>query len=148
MKPCAGLQEFDRDFYAWSIEQAQLLREGRFDLIDAQSVAEEIEGMAKNVRHALSSFLTVLLSHLLKWQFQPAFRSKSWEHTIGVQREDVLDCLRESPSLVFNFSDSKWLASVWKHAVTAAMKETGLDQFPKQCPWRLQEEVLLENWLP
>lgn len=148
MKQLSALHAYQSDYFAWLMEQTVLLREGKFNSIDAENLAEEIEGMAKNVRHALSSHMTVLLSHLLKWQFQPLLRSKSWAHTIEVQRDDVLECLRESPSLISNFSDSKWLASVWKHAVSAAIRETGLDQFPSHCPWRLKEEVLLENWFP
>ena len=42
-QPVSSHGLYDRDFQAWAFEQARLLREGRFDQIDAQHLAEEIE---------------------------------------------------------------------------------------------------------
>jgi hypothetical protein len=61
----------DSDFYAWSLEQAALLRAGRIDEADLPAIAEEIESMGKTEKRELVSRLTVLLLHLLKWQAQP-----------------------------------------------------------------------------
>ncbi len=35
--------EYERDFYSWLMEQARHLREGRFDALDRDNLAEEIE---------------------------------------------------------------------------------------------------------
>jgi hypothetical protein len=36
-------QEYEKDFYAWTIHNAKLLREGKFSEVDVEHVAEEIE---------------------------------------------------------------------------------------------------------
>jgi hypothetical protein len=38
---------YDEDVYAWAFEQARFLREGRFDLLDIEHLADEIENVAK-----------------------------------------------------------------------------------------------------
>jgi hypothetical protein len=61
---------YDRDFYAWANEQATLLREGKLEQADLESIAEEIESMGKTEKRELISQLTVLLLQLLKWRFK------------------------------------------------------------------------------
>ena len=68
---------YDRDFYAWANEQAALLRAGRLSEADIENIAEEIESMGRSEKRDLVSRLTVVLLHLLKWQFQPSHRSNS-----------------------------------------------------------------------
>ena len=80
---------YDRDFYAWSRQQAELLRKGRLADADIEHIAEEIESMGRAEKRELISRLTVLLLHLLKWRHQPEKRSPSWEASIRVRR-----CLR------------------------------------------------------
>ena len=50
-------------FYAWSLEQAALLRAGRVGEADLSVIAEEIESMGKTEKRELISRLTVLLLH-------------------------------------------------------------------------------------
>ena len=73
----------DQDFYAWSLEQAALLRQGRTAEADLDLIAEEIESMGKTEKRELVSRLTVLILHLLKWRFQPKGRGKSWRLSIA-----------------------------------------------------------------
>ena len=89
----------DSDFYAWSLEQAALLRAGRVGEADLAAIAEEIESMGRTEKRELVSRLSLLLMHLLKWKFQPKKRSASWEATIRVQRNRLVDHLDDNPSL-------------------------------------------------
>jgi hypothetical protein len=73
-----GSQLYESDFYAWANEHAALLRGGRLSDADILHIAEEIESMGKSEKRELVSRLTVLLLHLLKWQFQPGRRAASW----------------------------------------------------------------------
>src|SRR6266566_8994894 len=82
---------YDDDFFAWTNEQANLLRAGDLSLIDVLNLAEEIESMGKSLRRELRSRLIVLLAPLLKWQKQPGFRSKSWSATAREQRRQIGD---------------------------------------------------------
>ena len=61
-----GAVAYDQDLYSWSLEQAKLLRERKFDQIDLEHIIEEIEDMSKSEKRALESFLETLLMHLLK----------------------------------------------------------------------------------
>ena len=74
---------YERDLYAWSLEQARLLKEGRLDEVDAENVAEEILDVGRNEYDKLESALSVLLMHMLKWDHQPEKRTRSWENTIA-----------------------------------------------------------------
>lgn len=126
---------YERDLYAWSMETATLVREGRFAEIDAASLAEEIESMGKSELRALESRLVVLLTHLLKWQFQPEQRGKSWERTLIEQRKRIARLLADSPSLAPKLPDL--IPDAYDSALRWAAEETGMDEsdFPQECPF-------------
>ena len=73
---------YDTDIIAWANEQAALIRARRFDLLDLEHIAEEIEDVGKSEKRELASRMAILLSHLLKWQFQSGRRGASWQRTI------------------------------------------------------------------
>jgi len=129
------LTDYDRDLYTWSQVQAALLRERKFDQIDLEHIAEEIEDMGKSAQRALESYLEALLMHLLKWVYQPSFRGRSWRLTIVEQRKRLDKHLRENPGLKSRLDAS--IADAYDFARFGAEKETGLplSAFPEQCPW-------------
>src|ERR1700683_3000449 len=90
---------YDQDFYAWSNQQAALLRAGKLGQADIEHIAEEIESMGRTEKRELISRLTVLLLHLLNWRYQPEKRGASWEASIRVQRNRLADHLEDNPSL-------------------------------------------------
>jgi hypothetical protein len=93
--------------------------------------------------------MSVLLAHLLKWQFQPSRRSESWEFTTRTHRKEVVYVLDEAPSLRGKFNDTAWLDIDWSKARSAASNETGLDldAFPEVLPWAV-DDVLSQEFLP
>jgi len=144
-QPAAKL--YEEDFVAWALETARLLREGRFNEIDIENLAEEVEAMAGRDKRELLSRLTVLIHHLLKWQWQPEKRSGSWKLTIGSQRAEIETLLEQSPSLKRTVSPS--VVRAYRTAVRNAADETGLPQgtFPRECPFSVAQ-VLDEDFLP
>lgn len=138
---------YDQDVMAWAAEQARLLRAGRFDQLDIEHIADEIEDVGKSEKRELASRMAVLLAHLLKWQRQPGRQSTSWERTIREQRKQVLRKLKETPSLRPLLGDADWCDGVWADAVTLTIKDTGLRAIPGACPWPLAD-VLADGWLP
>jgi len=140
-------QEYEKDFYAWTIHNAQLLRKRKLSEIDIDNIAEEIESMGKSEKRELVNRLIILMAHLLKWKLQSARRSKSWELTIKNQRVDFKDLLEESPSL------KKEMEEKFKHAyaraIGVAAEQTGIDEetFPKKPPFTLKE-CLKASYLP
>lgn len=135
----------DNDFYAWTQEQAHLLKTGQLHQIDWQNIAEEIEDMGRSEKRQLESRLEVLIMHLLKWQFQPSLRSRSWQLTIKEQRLRLEKLLQENPSLQSNLSEV--IEKVYPLAALSAERETGLSLFPETCPYNLTE-ILSSEFLP
>ena len=87
------------DYVKWAFEQAALIKAGRFDQVDILNVAEEIEDVGKSEIRAFESHLEVVLIHMLKWDFQPAKRSRSWDASIFSNRHRILRLLKVNPSL-------------------------------------------------
>jgi hypothetical protein len=130
---------YDEDFVAWTEHTAALLRARRFDEIDVEHVAEEVEDMGTRDRRELASRLTVLVTHLLKWQLQPEHRSTSWDGSIAAQQTEIGRVLRDSPSLRRWVEDD--LVRDCPLARTQAAKETGLpaERFPLDSPWKAEQ---------
>ena len=136
----------DRDFYAWSLAQAALLRERRTAEADLDLIAEEIESMGKAEKRELVSRLTVLLLHLLKWRFQPKGRSNSWRLSIANARDEIADLVADNPSLKSRLGES--YAQAYELAVIAASRETGLPEanFPSEPPFDFDRAMDAEFW--
>ena len=141
------LRLYETDFYAWTQEQAKLLRDGKLDCLDILNLVEEIESLGKQERQQLRNRLGVLLGHLLKWEFQPGNRSKSWFATIREQRYQIFDLLEESPSLKPYLPEA--LEKAYKYGLALAVRETSLDykDFPRECPYRV-EQLLDSEFFP
>jgi hypothetical protein len=139
-------ETYQTDFYAWAMEQAALLRAGRLSAADVANIAEEIESMGRGEKRELVNRLTVLLLHLLKWHFQPGFRSPSWSSSIREQRIRLRSHLKDNPSLKSSLEEA--FAEAYELAVIAAARETGLPEihFPKSAPYRYEQTVDGEFW--
>ncbi len=133
---------YDLDFFAWTQQQAELLRNQKINQLDWSNLAEEIEGMGRYEKRQLESRLEVLIMHLLKWQFQPNLRSRSWQLTIKEQRMRLNRLLTENPSLKSSLEDGK--EKIYPLAIISAEKETGLSIFPENCPYQLSEILSLD----
>ena len=147
VSPDQAAPTYDEDFFEWTQHTAALLRAGRVAEVDVEHLAEEVEDMGKRDRREVDSRVTVLLTHLLKWQKQPEHRCRSWKSTILTQRDDLGRVLQDSPSLRRRLGSE--LRRTFRVAVQAAQEETGVfpDRFPRECPWT-PEQILDQNFLP
>ena len=134
-----GGATYERDFYTWTQEQGRLLRQGAWAQIDRDNIAEEIETLGRSEFDKLESALRVLLLHLLKWDFQPQMRSRSWVLSIKEQRIQVRKVLAGNPGLKPRIEEA--IAGAYEEACIGAAKETGLDEdaFPPTCPYDFGE---------
>lgn len=62
------------------LELRTLLIDG--NISDALLLVEEIESLGKQQKQELRNRLGILIGYLLKWDYQPELRSKSWKATI------------------------------------------------------------------
>jgi hypothetical protein len=128
---------YDTDFAEWSDRNAELLRAGRFDEVDIENVAEEIESLSRSQHAAVRSFLKILLLHKIKQIIQPERDGVSWRVSIENARQALQDELEESPSLRPYLREN--LQKTYEKAIALALLETGLEHaaVARKCPWDL-----------
>ena len=138
---------YERDFYSWLMEQARHVRAGRWDSLDRDNLAEEIESLGREQFNKLESALRVLMLYMLKWDHQPALRGRSWSVSIKDQRLRLGDVLADNPGLKSRVEEA--IMRAYRRARLKAVKETGLeeDTFPETCPYSL-DDIVSRDFLP
>jgi hypothetical protein len=144
--PQDGRSLYEHDYYTWALRQADALKDRRAEILDWENLAEEVGDLARRERRELVNRLNVLLAHLLKWQFQPGRRSRSWEATIAVQRAEIRQHLRDNPGL--KPSIPTVLADAYETArIEVAVRLARQSQPPQTCPWSF-EQIMDERFRP
>lgn len=132
---------YEKDFYAWTQKQANLLKHEEFEELDVKHLIEEIESLGNSEKRALESHIANLFLYLLKIKYQPSMRSKSWDNSVKNAKFQIKKLLKANPSL-----KSKLNALIKDAYFTArlnASSETGLDEkiFAEKCPWTEKDLV-------
>ncbi|MBF0337470.1 MAG: DUF29 domain-containing protein [Nitrospirae bacterium] len=137
---------YEVDLYQWAFHNTDLLRQGRFAEIDLENIIEELEGMARSYKRELLNRLTVLIMHLLKWQYQPKRRSRSWRETINNQRREIKFLLEDSPSLKYNIEVV--IAKGFIEAKRTFENETGISarELPETCLYTFEQLMDYDFW--
>ena len=117
---------YEKDFYVWTQENVRLMRERKFSELDIENIAEEIEAMGKRDKRELISRLAVLLTHLLKWQYQADFRSKSWKSALVTHRVEIERLLKDSPGLKHGLNDRTELDFPKKSGIFQSVSQSEL----------------------
>lgn len=130
---------YETDFYAWTLEQSKLLKQGNFQHLDITNLVEEIESLGKQEQRELDNRLGVLIGHLLKWDYQPAKRSKSWRATIREQRRATQKLISQNPSLQPYLAEA--IADAYQSGVDLVVQETPLDypDLPESCIYTTEQ---------
>jgi len=139
------MSDYDDDFYAWTQAQAAALRDHKWDTLDLDNLAEEVESLGRSERFAIESHLQTLLTHLLKWRYDQATEPRrGWRITIRNARLDIakraLGRLQDYPA--------QYLATAYRHAREDAADETDLPltTFPEACEWRPEQVLAADFW--
>jgi len=135
-------QLYEQDYSRWAETMADLLAEGNFTALDITNLVEEVRDLSKRERDRLLSSLRLIMHHLLKWDYQPQLRSRSWANTIGRERDNIGLYLDDSPSLRRYLGD-EFLQKMYRVARSDAMRETKLVDLPQDCPYSI--EVILHR---
>jgi len=138
---------YEDDFVVWLDAQAGFLQDGRLELLDKDHLIDELTAMANRHRDKVQSRMEVLLAHLLKCQFQPDHKTRSWESTLLEQRHKIKRLIAHSPSLRHVVAEK--MDYCYQYARRMAATETGLplDHFPPHSPYSA-EQMLDEDFLP
>jgi Domain of unknown function DUF29 len=134
---------FAEDETAWLDRMSELVRQRRLTELDLDHLTEYLSDMARRDRREVKSRLVVLLAHLLKWEFQPDRRSRSWRATIITQRQELAELA--SSGVLHNHAEAV-LAESYDNAVELAVAETGLvrDTFPAECPYSVGQLLAVD----
>ena len=137
---------YQQDFYGWTQWQVQALAQHQPSELDWQNLQEEIQALGRQEYRELVSRLSVLLGHLLKWQYQPENRSRSWFLTIREQRRAINRHFYRNPSLKSRIVDA--LEDGFEAGVDLALRETNLPlrSFPDNCAYGF-DEIITDSFI-
>lgn len=142
----SDLVRHESDYHAWALRQIALLKAGRVADLDRQGIANELRDLAVSEEREIESRLTILLQHLLKWEFQPEGRTNSWRASILEQRYRINRVIARSPSL--RRHPALVADEEYRIARLRAADETGLPlrRFPVACPYSASEALDEKFW--
>ena len=140
------------DFHAWLLEQAALLRNKQFALLDWSSIAEELEAMAGEQKRELRRRLATIYEHLLKLYHEPeGRRERGRKLTLAKTRNAITTLLEESPGLKGHLQDLAEKA--YLDGCRYAGTDLGLTRrqwektFSRTSPWSLKQ-ILDDDFFP
>jgi len=70
---------YEQDYGLWAEQMVDLIAAGRFGELDIENPVEEVLDLSKRECDRLLSSLGLIVHHLLKWDYQPQRRSRSWQ---------------------------------------------------------------------
>jgi hypothetical protein len=130
---------YEEDFAAWLKAQADLLRQRRFDDLDVENLAEEVESVGRSEFRSLESALELILLHMMKWDYQVERRGNSWRNTIHEQRRQVAKLLRDNPSFKSRLEEA--VSDAYAGVPDKVDTATGVPahRLPSGCPYSWDE---------
>ena len=139
---------FNADYYTWTKEQADALKRRSANELDWERLAEELDALGASEERELYSRYVVLLTHLLKWIYQPDRRGRSWDNSIQEQRRRIARHLKRNPGLKGS-AEAEEFADAYADARLRASSETDLDidVFPEAPPFTMEQAKDAE-WMP
>ncbi len=96
---------YDTDETAWLEQMAALAARGETAALDLEHLSAYLSDRAKRDKREVFHRLVRLLIHLLKWEYQPEKRTRSWELTIQEQREELQELLESG--VLRNYADQQ-----------------------------------------
>jgi hypothetical protein len=146
----AGGRLFEDDFYAWTREQAALLRAGRFAALDLDHLVEAILEAGDVQREAALRIARAVIEHLLKLAHSPAQAARNgWRATVREHRARLE--LGLTPTLRQAVQDELPRVYAIAHRnAEGALRDHGepaaADALPSRCPYTLDQ--LTADWWP
>ncbi|WP_207459885.1 DUF29 domain-containing protein [Azospirillum sp. SYSU D00513] len=148
----SGKFAYDDDYYAWTREQARLLREAASERIntpiDWEHIAEELDIMGDQVRDAIESHLATVIEHLLKLEHSPdPYPRRKWRISVSKARRHLERKLLRHPSL--KGWPAEALADAYADGRDDAVQDDSLepDGLPRECPYTL-DQIRDPDWWP
>ena len=93
---------YERDYNLWQERSLKALKSRNSELLDWDNLITEIAEVGKSQKRALKNYTQRLIEHLLKikyWQIERERNLAHWRIEVRNFRGQVLDILKDSPSL-------------------------------------------------
>ena len=143
-KADANAARYEDDAYTWALQQAALLRRKQTEGLDWINLADEITDVANAEYDKLQAALLVVVQHVLKWDYQPERRSRSWALSIREHRRRVERSLRRHAGLGSRVEEA--LSEAYADARDRALAETRLSEatVPTTSPYSFEQVMTRE----
>lgn len=130
---------YEEDYAAWLDNQVALMRADRWSDLDKANLLDEVESLGRSEFDAFVSAIRVVLVHMLKWDYQEDYRSRSWATSIDGHRVRVEQALADNPSYKARIDEA--LRKAYRRAVYDAAGETHypIRLFPNELPYSWDE---------
>ncbi|WOG27426.1 DUF29 domain-containing protein [Endozoicomonas sp. 8E] len=156
---------YKTDYTAWLSQQRELLAQRQFHKLDIDNLLEAMDYEMGSTRDTLESHLSVLVLHLLKYDYQKRILKDLWVEDKVVQtwmpsiynsRAAIEKQISKHPHLQPTIEEL--LAGAYSDACRQAVKQMNnyarsesqklsKNSFPDQCPWTF-EQITDDDWLP
>ena len=143
---------YDDDFYAWTQEQAELLRRlpAVSNRLDSLLIAEEIEDLGRSELRTVQSLCEHIIEHLLKLEFS------GLDEPAGHWRDEIVEWrLQLEKTLTPSIEAKLDLPSRYRSALRLLRRlERDLPELmhsiPSHCPYSLDQIIGVgdEDWFP
>ena len=147
-----GTTLYDDDFYAWTQEQAELLRHlpTVSNRLDIELIAEEIEDLGKSELHSVQSLCEHIIEHLLKLEYSSLVEpANHWRGEIIEWRLQIEK--KQTPSITAKLDLDKRYRSALRMLRYFESDAPGmLQRLPTECPYTLDQIIGAgyEDWFP
>ena len=146
---------YDRDFYSWTMRQAEALKQRDLSAIDWDNLIEEIEDMGASYKKEWKNHCAQAIAHLLKieyWDHATEGVLQHWEAEVMDFRQGMAEVIAENPGMKGQYDEM--FAAAWKRGRSLAVKSlqkydlkhrppsaenTFLNwsgRLPQECPYR------------
>ncbi len=135
---------YEIDDNLWLEKTIDLLKENRFNELDLENLIEELESLARRDKLAMASLLEKVITHLLLldyWDVEYERNYRHWQSEIISFRRQLN---KRMTTNFYNYLDNNLIDS-YKYCRKYVVNKSGLDTFPQQCPYTL-EQLLDEDW--
>jgi hypothetical protein len=135
---------YEIDDYLWIRETVKLLREKKFNELDLENLIEELDDLGSEKRYKVVSLFKQIIIHLLLldyWGDEYERNYRHWKSEIIIFREQLNDRMTTN---FYNYLEEN-LSIIYKKARKYVSVKSGLDTFPQECPYTIQQ-LLDEDW--
>ncbi len=110
--------------YLTAVAVADALREGEIEEAH-RGIEELVEALSRTEKLSARSFLLRIMTHVIKWKYQPEKRTISWVISINDSRNNIEAIKEDTSSVTDNYLKEVW-DKTFQRAVKGATLEMGM----------------------